>query len=84
MSKANPNKPFRAKCTLCGTIAESWHYAAKAPKWATSLVFLQDANDLLFAETASLHRLSPQLENRLTSNRGLFRGAGHLCNRHSA
>jgi hypothetical protein len=40
-------------------------------------VLLQDANDLLFAETASLHRLSPQLENRLTSNRGLFRGAGH-------
>ncbi|MDE4100262.1 DUF4399 domain-containing protein, partial [Phaeobacter gallaeciensis] len=23
------------------------------------------------------HRLSPRLENRLTSNRGLFRGAGH-------
>jgi len=41
-------------------------------------VLLQDANDLLFAETASLHRLSPQLENRLTSNRGLFRGAGHF------
>ncbi|PWE28404.1 hypothetical protein DDZ14_18895 [Maritimibacter sp. 55A14] len=34
-------------------------------------------SDLFFAETASLHRLSPQLENRLTSNRGLFRGAGH-------
>ncbi|RMA44165.1 hypothetical protein D9R08_04525 [Rhodophyticola porphyridii] len=34
-------------------------------------------NDLRFAETASLHRLSPQLENRLTSKRGLFRGAGH-------
>ncbi|SFG25173.1 hypothetical protein SAMN05443635_1111, partial [Roseobacter denitrificans OCh 114] len=32
---------------------------------------------LLFAETASLHRLSPQLENRLTKIRGLFRGAGH-------
>ncbi|WP_439621428.1 hypothetical protein [Hyphomonas sp.] len=29
------NKPFRMKCTLCGTIAESWHYAAKAPKGAT-------------------------------------------------
>lgn len=28
------NKPFRMKCTLCGTIAESWHYAAKAPKGA--------------------------------------------------
>ncbi|NKX37566.1 hypothetical protein HGG70_06455 [Rhodobacteraceae bacterium R_SAG4] len=36
MSKANPNKPFRVKCTLCGTIAESWHYAAKAPKGVTT------------------------------------------------
>ena len=34
------------------------------------------ANDPFFAETASLHLLSPQLENRLTSNRGHFRGAG--------
>ncbi|MCA0921985.1 hypothetical protein, partial [Pseudooceanicola nanhaiensis] len=41
------------------------------------LVLLQDANDLLFAETAFPHRLSPRLENRLTSNRGLFREAGH-------
>ncbi|MHA7877291.1 hypothetical protein, partial [Roseivivax sp.] len=40
------------------------------------LVLLQDANDLLFAETAFPHRLSPRLENRLTSNRGFFRGAG--------
>ncbi|QEP30316.1 hypothetical protein C6Y53_18985 [Pukyongiella litopenaei] len=39
-------------------------------------MLLQDANNLRFAETASLHRLSPSLENRLTSNRGLFRGAG--------
>ncbi len=43
-----------------------------------SLMLSQYANDLLFAETASLHLLSPQLEKRLTSNRGLFRGAGHL------
>ena len=35
------------------------------------LVLLQDANDLFFAETALPHRLSPRLENRLTSNRGL-------------
>ncbi|WP_237401085.1 hypothetical protein, partial [Rhodovulum sulfidophilum] len=41
------------------------------------LMLLQDANDLLFAETAFPHRLSPRLENRLTSNRGLFRGARH-------
>ena len=40
------------------------------------LVLPQNANDLLFAETAFPHRLSPRLENRLTSNRGLFRGAG--------
>ncbi|WP_238841168.1 hypothetical protein, partial [Roseobacter cerasinus] len=41
-----------------------------------SLVLFQNANDLFFAETASLHRLSPQLENRLTKIRGHFRGAG--------
>ncbi|WP_211096240.1 hypothetical protein, partial [Flavimaricola marinus] len=41
------------------------------------LVFLQNADDLRFAEPASLHRLSPQLENRLTSNQELLRGAGH-------
>ena len=40
------------------------------------LVLLQNANDLFFTETASLNRLSPQLENSLTSNRGLSRGAG--------
>ena len=43
----------------------------------SGLVLLQDANDLLFAETAFPHRLSPRLENRLTSNCGLFRGACH-------
>ncbi len=43
------------------------------------LVLLQNANNLLFAETAHSHRLSPQLKNRLTSNRGRFRGAGHVC-----
>ena len=43
------------------------------------LVLLQDANDLLFAETALPHRLSPRLENRLTSNRGLFWGAGQMA-----
>ncbi|WP_323785236.1 hypothetical protein, partial [Thalassovita sp.] len=42
-----------------------------------SLVLLQDADNLIFAETASLHRLSPSSENRLTSNCGLFRGARH-------
>lgn len=41
------------------------------------LVLLQDPNDLLFPETAFPHRLSPRLENRLNSNRGLFRGAGN-------
>ena len=41
-----------------------------------SLMLFQYPNDLFFAETASLHRLSPQLENRLTQNTGRFRGAG--------
>ena len=50
--------------------------AAQVRRAHARLVLLQDANDLRFAETASLHRLSPQLENRLTSKRGLFRGAG--------
>ncbi|MBO9475590.1 hypothetical protein J7413_18760, partial [Shimia sp. R10_1] len=40
------------------------------------LVLFQNANDLFFAETASFHRLSPQLENRLTKISGHFRGAG--------
>uniref|UniRef100_A0A2A3JZ14 Uncharacterized protein n=1 Tax=Alloyangia mangrovi TaxID=1779329 RepID=A0A2A3JZ14_9RHOB len=51
--------------------------AAQLLRAQPGLVLLQDANDLLFAEPASLHRLSPRLENRLTSNCGLFRGAGH-------
>ena len=50
--------------------------AAQILRAEPGLVLLQYANDLFFAEPASLHRLSPQLENRLTSNRGLFRGAG--------
>ena len=41
-----------------------------------SLMFLQYPNDLFFAETASLHTLPPQLENRLTINTGHFRVAG--------
>ena len=41
-----------------------------------SLMLFQYSYDLFFAETASLHRLSPQLENRLTKKTGLFRGAG--------
>ena len=48
------------------------------------LVLLQDVNNLLLAESAFPHRLSPRLENRLTSNRGLCRGASHilsLCGR---
>ncbi|TMV12944.1 hypothetical protein FGK64_09110 [Arenibacterium halophilum] len=38
-------------------------------------MLLQNTNYLRFAEPRSLHRLSPQWENRLTSNRELFRGA---------
>jgi hypothetical protein len=44
-----------------------------------SPLFIQCPNNLLFAETA-LHRLSPQLENRLTSNAGLFREAAQSGN----
>ncbi len=44
------------------------------------LMLLQNANTLFFAETAPLHRLSPQLENRLTLYARLFRAAGqHLA-----
>ena len=41
-------------------------------------MLFQYPNDLFFTETASLHRLSSQMENRLTSNAGHFRGAGQL------
>lgn len=27
--------PFRVRCLLCGTVAESWHHSTKAPKGAT-------------------------------------------------
>lgn len=50
--------------------------AAELFRAQAGLVLFQDANNPLFAETASLHHLSPRLENRLTSKRGLFRGAG--------
>ena len=41
------------------------------------LMLFQNANSLFFAETDSLHRLSPQLENRLSLNARLFKRAGH-------
>ncbi|MCO5960218.1 hypothetical protein NBH21_26025, partial [Rhizobium sp. S101] len=40
------------------------------------LMLLQNTDDLLVAETGTLHSLSPSPENRLTSNRGHSRGAG--------
>jgi hypothetical protein len=43
-----------------------------------SPVLFQNANDLFFTETASLDRLSPKLENRLTKISGHFRGASHF------
>lgn len=45
------------------------------------LMLFQSANDLRFAETAPLHRLSNRSENRRTSNRGLLRKAGHRAGR---
>lgn len=50
---------------------------ADRPQAHARQVPLQHANDLRFAESASLHRLSPRSENRLTSNRRLFRRGGH-------
>ena len=35
MAKKVKQKPFRMKCQLCGTVAESWHYTANAPKGAS-------------------------------------------------
>jgi hypothetical protein len=43
-------------------------------------MLLQNTDDLLVAETGTLHSLSSP-ENRLTSNRGHSRGAGHSVNR---
>jgi regulator of RNase E activity RraB len=40
-------------------------------------VLLQDPDDLFLGKPAASHRLSPSSGNRLTSNRGTFRGAGH-------
>jgi hypothetical protein len=50
--------------------------AAQFLRAKPGLMLFQNANDLFFAETASLHRLAPQLENRLTKISGHFRGAG--------
>ena len=50
--------------------------AAQIRRAKPSLVPFQNPN-LFFAETTSLHRLSPQLENRLKIDAGHFRGAGH-------
>ena len=38
---------------------------------------LQNANDLFLIETAALNRLTTHLENRQTSNRGVFGGMDH-------
>lgn len=35
MAKKVKQRPFRARCKLCGTVAESWHYTANAPKGAS-------------------------------------------------
>ena len=41
------------------------------------LVLLQNADDLFVGKSRSLHCLSPHPDNRPTSKRGHFRGAGH-------
>ena len=62
------------ECRITDTVL-----AAKVLRAKSSLMLLQNANDLFFSETASVHLLSPQLENRLTSIAGLLRGAGHIA-----
>jgi hypothetical protein len=42
-------------------------------------VLLQDPDDLFLGKPAASHRLSPSSGNRLTSNRGTFRGAGQMA-----
>jgi len=51
--------------------------AAQLFRTNPGLVLLQNPDNLFFAGTTSRHHLSPQLENRLTLNAGLFRRAGH-------
>lgn len=48
---------------------------AQLSRCHTGLMLLQYANDLLIAKSGSLHRLSHQLGNRQTLNRGDFTGA---------
>jgi hypothetical protein len=61
---------------LKGRVAHAM-LAAQMHRPKPSLMLFLDSNDLFFAETASLHRLSPQLENSLTLNTGYFTGAGN-------
>jgi hypothetical protein len=42
------------------------------------MVLFQNPDNLFLCKSALLHRPSPFPENRLTFNRGQFRGAGHL------
>lgn len=52
-------------------------FPAKLLRPQTSLMLLQDADNLLLREPQSFYRLSPQMKNRQTPKQGLFRGAGH-------
>src|SRR5690606_2401243 len=51
--------------------------AAQLRRRQSRLMLFQDADDLLFREPGSFHYPSPLSGNRLTSKRGLSRGAGH-------
>ena len=59
------------ECRITDTVL-----AAKLLRPKPSLMLFHYPDYLFFAETASLHPLSPQLENRRTSNAEHFRGAG--------
>src|SRR5690606_36793306 len=50
--------------------------AAQLRRRQSRLMLFQDADDLLFREPGSFHYPSPLSGNRLTSKRGLSRGAG--------
>ena len=54
--------------------SSAFSFFAPSPAWCS----FQGANNLLLTESAFPLCLSPRVENRLTSKRGHFRGAGHL------
>ena len=54
-------------------------FAAQLRNWNVARRLLQNTHDLRFAKSSVPHRLFSQLENSLTQNTGLFRGAGQTA-----